>query len=358
MTIPLAGLGPQVSQQRPVDDLLGWARGLFEPEARRWIDRLAPKSQQVAGYQLGWWDASGQPTDAGGKALRPALALLCARAAGGSAEDAVPAAVGAEFVHAFSLMHDDVMDRDPMRRHRPAAWTVFGISATLAAADELMSLAFDGFFRRGGNVDTACAAAAALGGAVARMARGQALDLAFEHTDTVTIQQCLSMEADKTASLLAAATRLGALYGGAAGEAADRLAAFGEHLGRAFQVTDDLLGIWGTTDATGKPVLSDLRSRKKSVPVVAALAASHPAACELGRLYARRDDLSEADLHRAAALVEQAGGRDWARSCANWHLRSALGQLRRQSADTDGEAVRTASAELAALARFVVTRRH
>jgi geranylgeranyl diphosphate synthase, type I len=285
------------------------------------------------------------------------LVLLCARAAGGAAEDAVPAAVGAEFVHAFSLMHDDVVDRDPMRRQRPAAWTVFGTAATLAAAGELMSLAFEGFFRRGGNRDTACAAAAALGEAMSRMARGQALDLALEHTDTVTIDQCLSMEADKTASLLAAAARLGALYGGAGSQAADRLAAFGEHLGRAFQVTDDILGIWGTADATGKPALSDLRSRKKSAPVVAALAGRHPAADELAALYAQRGDLSEADVHRAAALVEQAGGRDWAESCASWHLRAALAQLRRQSAHPTGDhAGRIASAELAALARFVVTR--
>jgi geranylgeranyl diphosphate synthase type I len=294
MTISsVAGLSPQVTQERSVTDLLAWARDLFEPEARRWVDSLGPKSRQVAGYQLGWWDASGTPANGGGQALRPALVLLCARAVGGTAEDAVPAAVGAEFAHAFSLMHDDVMDRDPMRRHRaanPAAWTVFGTTATLGAADELMSLAFEGFFRRSENLDTACAAAAALGQAVARMARGQALDLAFEHADAVTIEQCLSMEADKTASLLAAATRLGALYGGATGEAADRLTAFGEHLGRA------------------------------------------------------------------SALAEQAGGLDWARQCASWHLRSALARLRKQSAYTDDHAARTAAAELAALARSAVRR--
>ena len=357
MTISsVAGLSPQVTRARSVPDLLGWAKELFEPEARRWVDRLGPKSRLVAGYQLGWWDASGAPTDGGGQALRPALVLLCAMAAGGTAQDAVPAAIAAEFLHAFSLMHDDVMDQNPVRRHRPAAWTVFGTAATLAAADELMSLAFEGFFRRSENADTACAAAAALGQAIARVTRGQALDLAFEHTDAVTIEECLSMEADKTASLLAAATRLGALYGGAAGEAADWLTAFGEHLGRAFQVTDDLLGIWGSMDTPGQPVRSDLQSRKKSAPVVAALNASHPAAAELGRLYARRDALSEADVRRAAALVEQAGGRDWAIQCANWHLRSALAQLRKQSEYTDDHAARAASAELSALARFAVTR--
>ena len=177
MTISaMTGYGPDLSLERPVADLLGWARESFEPEAKRWIDGLEPKFRLVAGYQLGWWDSAGKPANAGGKAVRAALVLLCARAVGGAAEDALPAAVGVEFVHAFSLMHDDVMDRDLVRRHRPAAWTVFGTADTLAAADALMSLAFEGFFQRGECVDTACAAAAALGEAVARMARGQALD--------------------------------------------------------------------------------------------------------------------------------------------------------------------------------------
>lgn len=289
----VAGLSPQVTQERSVADLLGWARELFEPVARRWVDSLGPKSRLVAGYQLGWWDAAGTPANAGGQALRPALVLLCARAVGGTAEDAVPAAVAAEFVHAFSLMHDDVMEKDPMRRDRaanPAAWTVFGTPGALAAADELMSLAFEGFFRHSQNVDTACAAAATLGQAVARMARGQALDLAFEHSYTVTIEQCLAMEADTAASLLAAATRLGALYGAATGEAADRLTAFGEHLGRA------------------------------------------------------------------CALAGQAEGLDWAGQCASWHLRAALAELRKQSAHTDDRAARAALAELVRLARFAVSR--
>jgi geranylgeranyl pyrophosphate synthase len=161
MTISsVAGLSPQMTTERSVTDLLGWARELFEPEARRWVDRLGPKSRQVAGYQLGWWDPSGTPQNVGGQALRPALVLLCSRAVGGTAEDAVP----------------------------------------------------------------------------------------------------------------------------------DRLTAFGEHLGRA------------------------------------------------------------------AALAEQAGGRDWAQQRASWHLRSALGQLRQQSAHTDDHAAHTASAELAALARFAVSR--
>ncbi len=355
---PAVELGPRPVRERSVAELLAWAWELLEPEARRWIDGLDPKHREVAAYQLGWWDSEGRPVNAGGKSVRAALALLSAVAVGGTAEDAVPAALGVEFVHAFSLLHDDVMDHDPVRRHRPAAWTVFGPADTLAAADALMSLAFEQFFRRGDDADVACAAAAALGEAVARMARGQALDLAFEDKDAVTIGQCLSMEADKTASLLAAATRLGAIYGGASDEAAGRLAAFGEHLGRAFQAADDILGIWGATDSTGKPVLSDLRSRKKSVPVVAALAARHPAADRLGRLYAQREALTEAEVHRAAALVTLAGGRDWAQRCANRHLRSALGHLREQATHAEHHAASIASAELAELASFVVTRRH
>ncbi len=343
---------------RDLTELFEWATGLLEPEARRWVDRLDARSRLVAGYQFGWWDAQGVPSAAAGKAIRPTLVLLCARAVGGRAEDAVPAAVGVELVHNFSILHDDVMDNDRLRRHRPAAWTVFGIPSTVDAADALMSLAFEIFFAEpGSSADTPCSAAAALGAAIARMVRGQALDLAFEDRDEVTIEDCLSMAADKTASLFAASARLGALYGGAEPWVVDRLTAFGEHLGRAFQLTDDILGIWGTPDATGKPVLSDLRARKKSAPVVAALGSGQAAAGQLGWFYAQ-DWLEEDDLREAASLVEVAGGLQWVKQEADSHLGAALALLKTLHAGGSGQDVSAAMAQLGSLATFLATRQH
>lgn len=298
------------------------ARELVAPALRAAVGRLGPGMARVAGYHQGWLDASGQPVQAsGGKALRPALALLSARAAGAAAEAAVPAAVAVELVHNFSLLHDDVMDGDAERRHRPTAWAVFGTSSAILAGDALLTAALETLL----DVPVAGARPAArrLGAATQRLVCGQAADLGFEQRSDVSLQECLAMARDKTSALLSCASSIGAVLVGAEPALVDGLAAFGEHLGTAFQVVDDLLGIWGTPDLTGKPVLSDLRSRKKSLPVVAALCATGSAAGELAELYFRSSPLDEDELRRAAVLVERAGGRGWAERLAEDEVSSA-----------------------------------
>ena len=118
------------------------ARDLVGPAIAAATGRLSPDVRVVAAYHLGLIDAEGQPESrkgTAGKALRPALALLSARAAGGAPERGVPAAAAVEFVHNFSLLHDDIMDGDTERRHRPTAWTVFGIGAAILAGDALLA---------------------------------------------------------------------------------------------------------------------------------------------------------------------------------------------------------------------------
>src|SRR5579884_3825829 len=120
------------------------ARDVIEPALRRAVDELAPVMRTIARYHFGWADEHGKDTQGGGgKALRPALTLLSAEAAGGCATSALPAAVAVELVHNFSLLHDDVMDGDLERRHRPTAWTVYGSGPAVLAGDALLSLAFD-----------------------------------------------------------------------------------------------------------------------------------------------------------------------------------------------------------------------
>src|ERR1700751_1837066 len=120
------------------------ARDYVSPAMVAAVDRLSPDIREVAAYHLGLPGSSGQPTGApggAGKALRPALALLSARAADAAPERAVPAAVAVELVHNFSLLHDDIMDGDPERRHRPTAWTVYGPGAAILAGDAMLALA-------------------------------------------------------------------------------------------------------------------------------------------------------------------------------------------------------------------------
>jgi geranylgeranyl diphosphate synthase, type I len=306
---------------------LSGVRGMVEPSLRAAVDRLNPQMRRVAAYHMGWIEVDGQPADGGGgKALRPALALLSARAAGVPAETGVPGAAAVELVHAFSLLHDDIMDGDRTRRHRPAAWTVFGSSAAILGGDALLSLSVDVLLEqgtRGGYWAARCLTAAAQ-----RLIAGQSLDLEFEERRDVTLDECLQMSDDKTAALLACSCSIGAMLAEAPADLVTALTDFGGQLGVAFQLIDDLLGIWGSPEVTGKPVLSDLRSRKKSLPVVAALTSQTDAAGELAALMFQPDPLSEDDLRRAALLVEEGGGRAWAEAEAERRLGEAADRLK------------------------------
>ncbi|PSK97782.1 geranylgeranyl diphosphate synthase type I [Murinocardiopsis flavida] len=336
---------------RSAHEVLAQSRDLIDPALRAAVRTLPDAMQRIAAYHFGWCDENGDPDDAdGGKALRPVLVLLAAEAAGGTPASGVPAAVAVELVHNFSLLHDDVMDGDTTRRHRPTAWTVFGTSAAVLAGDALLTLAMD--VLAASESPAATDGMRMLSAAVLRLLEGQSADLAFESRQDVDVAECVRMAEGKTGALLGCACALGAAYGGGDRDLVALLRDYGEHLGLAFQHVDDLLGIWGSPETTGKPVCSDLRSRKKSLPVVTALRSGTPAGRELAALHVADRELSDAELARAAELVDLAGGREWSRSQADDLLARALHRLR--CAD-----VRSGPAgELGTLARLAIRRDH
>lgn len=302
------------------------ARDLVGPATEAAINRLTPGVRKVAAYHYGYADADGNPVRKGsGKGLRPALALLSARAAGATADRGVTPAIAVELVHNFSLLHDDIMDNDVERHHRPTAWTVFGVGGAILAGDALLALANDLLLED--NAPGGPWAARCLSTAVQRLIAGQSEDLAFEKRADVSLDECVEMAGDKTAALMACACTIGAVHVGAPPELAMGLAEFGGHIGLAFQLTDDLLGIWGATEVTGKPVRADLRARKKSLPVVAALSRGGAEADELAELLGREDELSEDDLVRASDLVVKAGGKEWAEKEASDRFNAAAKAL-------------------------------
>ncbi|WP_241562408.1 polyprenyl synthetase family protein [Streptomyces hoynatensis] len=314
--------------------LLDRARALSAPALRTAVGRLAPPMDTVAAYHFGWIDAEGRPTDAdSGKAVRPALALLSAEAAGADPEVGVPGAVAVELVHNFSLLHDDLMDGDEQRRHRDTVWKVHGPAQAILVGDALFALAVETILR--GGTTHAARAAGRLAAASRKLVDGQAQDIVFEHRERVSVAECLEMEGNKTGALLACAASIGAVLGGADERLADALDTFGHHLGLAFQAVDDLLGIWGDPGTTGKQTWSDLRQRKKSLPVVAALAAGGAAAERLTALLTADvkksqeefDDFGEDEFAERAALIEEAGGRRWTTEEAARRHRRALDAL-------------------------------
>ncbi len=365
-------------QERPparvAHDALVRSRTTVDPAMRAAVDTLPPEIRRIAGYHFGWWDEHGQPDRANsGKALRPALVLLTAEAVGGppgtphdngsvaeggagvSSADlpcnaALPAAVAVELVHNFSLLHDDVMDGDVTRRHRRTAWTVFGSSAAILAGDSLLTLAINTL--AGSGHPAAADGIRAVTTAVQALLGGQSADLDFENRTDVSLAECLAMVRAKTGALLGCSCALGAYFGGGTPDQIHHLRSFGEQLGIAFQHMDDLLGIWGDPAITGKPVFSDLHTRKKSLPVVAALTSGTPAGNELATLYHQESPLTEADLARAATLIDTAGGRTWSHTQADHLLTQALYHL--QATDPTPRA----AGELTALARLATQRDH
>jgi geranylgeranyl diphosphate synthase type I len=340
------------------------------------VERLAPEIRRLVSYHMGWTDAEGQPVDSpGGKGIRPTLAVLAAEAAWADAEVGVPGGVAVELVHNFSLIHDDIIDTDFERHHRPTVWAVYGVGPAIVAGDAMQILAHQILLESSSGRGPG--ASVALADATSAMIAGQADDIAFESRRDVSVEQCMAMSAAKTGALLGCAASIGAILAGAPDATVGALRDYGRHLGLAFQAVDDLLGIWGDPARTGKPAGSDLRQRKKSMPVVAALAAGGPESDELRELIVGpgwgtpangvesngsgplataeqdgldgldglagdgsdgMDGLADADtrapldadqIKRATYLVEACGGREWTAVRAKANLDAALGALER-----------------------------
>lgn len=331
--------------------ILERARTVVDPELRTAVASLPGAMRRIARYHFGWEEADGTPAAGhGGKAVRPALVLTAAAALGGpgARADAARAAAAVELVHNFTLLHDDVMDRDATRRHRATAWTVFGDNDAILAGDALQALALR--LLAEDPHPASPAAAARLAACVVELCAGQQADTALERRDPreVTLTEVLAMAEAKTGALLGCACAVGALYAGAAEEDVEALDAFGRQAGLAFQLIDDVIGIWGDPARTGKPAGADLAARKKSLPVVAALTSGTPAAAELAELYAR--PYREGERERTALAVERAGGRDWAQAQAADLMGRALDELARAVPDP------ARAGGLLALAEFVTRR--
>ncbi|HEX3783002.1 MAG TPA: polyprenyl synthetase family protein [Pseudonocardiaceae bacterium] len=301
-------------------DILAWSTEMVDAPLRQSVRRLPPVLVRVAEYHMGWSDAEGEAVLGDrGNGLRPALALASAQAVGGDPSVAIPAAVAVELVHNFSLLHDDVMDQGRMRRHQPTAWTVFGSASAVLTGDAMLSLA--------GSVLASTRkpeAVELLADCVQQMCGGHAADLAFEQREYVGTDEYDLMVVGKTGVLLGCACALGALFAGADAHHVELFRRFGEHLGVAFQLADDLMGIWGDPAVTGRSVRSDLRNRKKSYPVVAALSSGTSHGSDLAQLFRQRTPFRFHELDRAADLIERAGGRDKTRARAAAEVVAAL----------------------------------
>ena len=269
-------------------------------------------------YHLSWLDEGLRPrTGGGGKRLRPLLCLLACEAAGGDVQVALPAAVAIEILHNFSLVHDDIEDNSPTRRGRPAVWALWGVPQAVNVGDALFALAHQTLGRLSEHDVPAArllAATRAFDDTCVALTAGQFLDMSFEARLDVTVDEYLEMIEGKTAALLGLSTGLGALLAGAPGQTVSMFHRFGNNLGIAFQIEDDILGIWGDEALTGKPAASDILEKKKTLPVVYALASA--VAERLRPLY-RQPELTAEDVPSVLALLEEVNARSYAQQLAD-----------------------------------------
>jgi geranylgeranyl diphosphate synthase, type I len=333
-------------------DALNSARTLVEPGLRAAVARLDPHLALVSSYHFGWCDPQGNPTSANaGKAIRPGLAVIVGQGVCGDPAPAVPGAVAVELIHNFSLIHDDLIDGDRERRHRETVWSVWDGTTAILAGDAMASLAHEVLADSGS--PRANDAALALAAGTREVIRGQAQDVLFEQRGDVTLAESLQMAADKTGALLAVSAGIGAILSGASDETVAAFHTFGAELGVAFQLVDDLLGVWGKTEVTGKPVFADLVAGKKTMPVVWSIEHGGEAGEELAAWFAghaARSDVAVEELQHVADLLEKAGGKQWASDQADLKVAAALAAI-------DGLELRGgAHATLADLAHFVARR--
>jgi geranylgeranyl diphosphate synthase type I len=276
----------------------------------------------MSSYHLGWTDANGRSSgDGGGKFLRGCLALWAAEQCAGDIGDALPVAAAVEWIHNFTLVHDDIQDGDHERRHRPTVWVVWGSAQAINAGDGMHAIAYRALLSGRARPSTRLRAAAAINNAILAVIEGQCLDLDLEGSINAPVATYVRLARSKTGALIGAALEAGALMGGAKTRQAAMLRRAGVELGIAFQIRDDWLGTWGDAATTGKGGCGDLARRKVTYPVVVGHSRLRGAGRrELQRLY----QTGGGDEDLILALLDQAGAQDAVEEELGLRRRSAL----------------------------------
>ncbi len=323
----------------------------LENELRRVVVTPEPAYADYYGmfrYHLGWVDAQFNATTTHpGKRIRPLLCLLACEAVCGDWQRAVPAAVAIELAHNFSLIHDDIEDQSDERRGRAAVWKVWGIAQGLNAGDGmfvLARLALDQMLGAGYSLASCTSISHVFDRATLALCHGQFLDLGFEARLDVTVDEYMQMIGGKTAALIAAATRIGAMLATEDETLIDTFARFGENIGIAFQITDDILGIWGDPNVMGKSAATDILSKKKSLPALYGL--NHPVHGQALRAIYAKPQLDENDVTTVLALLDAVGARTFAEQRADEFRATAHAALDATGLDNHAMTLLRQAAEL------------
>lgn len=306
----------------------------IEDELKRIVTALDGPSKpmyQMMQYHLGWLDRHLQPAVVRhGKRVRPLMCLLACHATADSWEKALPVAAAIELIHNFTLIHDDIQDNSLKRHGRDTVWHVWGLAQGINTGDAMWALAQAAVHRLSDQrqpPETVLAVLRLLSESCLALCAGQHLDLTYESLGMVRLDDYVEMIRGKTAALLGATCAAGAIVGGAEPRAVELYRTFGTHIGLAYQMVDDVLGIWGDPETTGKPVGDDILARKKSLPIVHALNwEKNQGRDELYELY-QREQLRERHIAQVQTILAEAGSEAFTQQLAEEHLTRAARAL-------------------------------
>jgi len=293
---------------------------------------------KITGSPEELYEASFHILKAGGKRLRPALLFASGLAFGAEEEELLPFAVGVELFHNFTLVHDDIMDNDDFRRGVPTVHRVYGIPMAILSGDLLFSLSMLvplSHCAEKMQSNRCVEASRKLAWASVTVAEGQALDMMFEKMAEVTEEQYFDMIYKKTAALIEASVYIGGILGKAGEEELKLLSRYGRDIGLAFQIVDDILGIYGNEEETGKPLYSDLREGKKTLMVIKAIQLAGPSERKLIDEVLGKRNLEREKYARVAELMERLGVLEYARSKAEGLVNDALQSIRELEKNAD-----------------------
>ncbi|TDD65913.1 polyprenyl synthetase family protein [Actinomadura rubrisoli] len=310
--------------------VLAEGRNAVMPRLRECVGWLSEPIRTMATYHFGWTDPKGEPATLTGSSLRlGTMVLLSATLDDGSWHRAQDAAVAWTLMGNQTLVHDDILDRDQMRRGSPALWATFGTPAAVQVGDALLALAFEVLTAQPGKHTSE--SVRVLAATAREVCAGQVLDVELEGRANPTFDEALSVVESKTCSLLRCICRLGALHTNASREQVDAITEFGGHVGVVWQLRDDVADIWGDPGDQAEPPRSDINSRKKTLAVLSALRSNHPRREELQAFYSSTERPGDDDLRHVAALIQQCGGRAWCEDEIERQMTAARGCLRRAS---------------------------
>jgi geranylgeranyl diphosphate synthase type I len=317
----------------------------YKGEVEAELERHLPRTGEPKEFYASVWDL----LDRGGKRIRPALTFLACESVGGRKEDALGAAASVELLHNMTLVHDDIEDRSQLRRGKPCIHRIYGIPAAINAGDAMLIKVFEIANSSKIPQDRCHQLVQHVAERAYEITWGQAFEFNMWKRKEFTEDEVIRLLKCKTGALTRLSTEAGAIAGGAPQEQVNALADFGETVGIAFQIVDDILNVAGDVKDYGKEIGGDIREGKKTIMAAHLLQTASLSDQKIFRRLLGKKKITRAETKKAVGLYEKYGSIIYAKTQAGSYLANAMNALKTLPQSD-------ARSELGTIAEFLVSR--